>query len=292
MRDASWSYLLGVSFFIVCVGIAFKAMAPLWLHPLARQVLVFGPLAPIMAKLFANVPWLVERAGEAMHEPVEVAAMWRGLAAPIVASCRYQLVTWRGFVGWALRAPAPALPEGERFGFLERSSYSTFVAICVFSTLVDLPLNGFILSVMVHDPHKRHVLHLILAPLAIYMLYWIISDRWLMRASSHVLTSDALVLTLGGRSACRIPLDAIERCEHVSEAYLSWCARHKVRRRNALAVTPFDRPNVLLLLKHGASATHFGAARTGVSHIFVYVDSAGQLVSSVCQRMQGACPVV
>ena len=90
LRDTSWSHLLGVSFFIVCVGVAFKVLAPSWLRPLARQVLIFGPPAPIMAKLLANLPWFLGQAGNAAREPVDMAAVWRGLAAPVVAACRYQ----------------------------------------------------------------------------------------------------------------------------------------------------------------------------------------------------------
>jgi hypothetical protein len=131
-------------------------------------------------------------------------------------------------------------------------------------------------------------LHLVLAPLALYTLVWVLSDRWLMRGSSHVLTEDALDLKLGGRVACRVPLLAIERCEAVQEVHQAWCARHKVRRREALAVTPFDRPNVLLVLKpgRGVDALLFGARRTNLSHIFIYVDSPVQLITALRRRAQ------
>jgi hypothetical protein len=283
LRDASWSYLLGVAFFIVCVCLVFRMAAPASLQPLSRDVLRVAPLLPLLAKMLAALPAFLERLRAGAREPVEMAAMWRSVAAPLVGACRYQLIIWRGFAACMRRARPPALPAGQPFGFLERSSYSTFVAICVFSTLVDLPLNGFILSVMVRDPHTRHVLHLVLAPLALYMLYWVVSDRWLMRASGHVLTDSSLELKLGGRVECRVPLDAIARCEPVSEAYLAWCSRHHVRRRDALAVTPLDRPNVVLVLKpqSGVAALHMGTRRDKLSHVFVYVDAPGQLVTAL-----------
>jgi hypothetical protein len=90
----------------------------------------------------------------------------------------------------------------------------------------------------------------------------------------------------------RAPLAAIARVELLKEPRAGWCARHGVRAENTLLVSPFDRPNVALLLApgNGISVAHMGHERSGIDGIFLYLDRPELLATatpSACASAKG-----
>jgi hypothetical protein len=107
-----------------------------------------------------------------------------------------------------------------------------------------------------------------------------------VRASAHVLDGGILDLQVGARTRCRVPVEAIERCERVDESRERWCARRGVKQGHTLLVTPIDRPNCVLVLAPGADvrAWHWGGERAGFASIFLYVDRPEALAAALSGR--------
>jgi hypothetical protein len=157
------------------------------------------------------------------------------------------------------------------------------VAIVLFSTFVELPINAAVLQFFVHDAAELHVIHLLLLAASLSTLVWLFGDRWLVGAGSHVLTDQGLQLRVGARTHGLVPLAAIARCERMAEPAASWLRRHGVEPGSAVRVSPLDKPNVVLILTPDSRVrlTHLGVERTGLSCIFVYVDRPQDLIAAL-----------
>jgi hypothetical protein len=168
------------------------------------------------------------------------------------------------------------------FGFGKRSSYSTYVLVALFSTLIDLPLNGFIASVVVRDPLIQNRIHVLCGALAVYSLVWILGDRWLMQGSSHVLGETTLDLKIAARLTAQIPLTAIAACEAISDG-AAWRQRHAVARNDTLTATPADAPNIVLTIADYAAVpvVHWQVERRAPRYLFLYVDEPSGLAAAL-----------
>jgi hypothetical protein len=163
------------------------------------------------------------------------------------------------------------------------------------STFTEIPVGGLIASVIVKDPGTRHALHLVFGLLCGWALVCVLGDRWLVRAGCHVLTETELDLQVGARAACCVPIAAVERCELLRETPAEWLARHGLRLRDTLTVTPLDRPNIVLVLKPDAlvSILHCQVERNP-SCIFLYLDRPEALSAALAAERgaascRGAC---
>jgi hypothetical protein len=282
LRDTSWSTLLGYMYFLMIAGLLFKLALPASIRPYLRGPLLAAPLVLLVAKDLSHLPDLLLRV-RAVSGAGWLATLRALLPPKLFAMFNLDREMRRGFIAWLRRIPAPAPPAGQSFGYLERGSYGTVVAIILVSIFSEAPFAGLISSIVVDDPAKRLWVHLILGALSAYSLVWVLADRWAVRASAHVLADACLLLQVGARTRCPVPLAAIESCQRIDEPPAKWCARHGGRVDRALLVTPFDRPNVVLTLADGAdvSAWHLGERRGGLKHIFLYLDRPEALVAAL-----------
>jgi hypothetical protein len=102
------------------------------------------------------------------------------------------------------------------------------------------------------------------------------------------ITADALELRVGARTGGTIPLEAIADCRRIDVEADSWCRREGIERHRTLSVSPLDKPNTALMLKpdSGVRLTHYGAERTGLACVFLYVDQPDRLIRAVRSEWQ------
>jgi hypothetical protein len=284
LRETPWSTVLGFAYFILIVALVLKFALPAALRGHLGRSFLVAPLLPLMAKDLAHLPELFQRVRAATASRAGCRALACAFFPPtFFALLRLDREMRCGFVAWLCRRPLPARPPGQAFTFLERGSYPTAVALVLVSAFGELPVLGIGLSHFVHDPARRLLLHLILGGTCAYGLVWILADRRAVRASAHVLDGACLDLQVGVRTRCRLPVEAIARCERVDESRERWCAQRGVKPSHTLVVTPIDRPNCVLVLAPGADvcASHWGGERGGFACIFLYVDRPEALAAAL-----------
>jgi hypothetical protein len=149
--------------------------------------------------------------------------------------------------------------------------------------LVELPLDAAIMPLLIDDPVLVRTIHLLVAVGSLYSLVWLLGDRWLVRGGHHVLTNSHLDLRIGARATARIPLDAIEDAQPLRQPVAQWRRVHPFRDPEAVSITPFDKPNLVLRLRQDAPCTilHHGVERTGVRYLFLYLDRPERLLRAL-----------
>jgi hypothetical protein len=285
LNAMSWSYLLGLAFFLFCTGFVLTVGA-------ARHS-TRGALFPIIVKLIACLILAKVIAGgyPGFARARAAAARGEGWAGRIRALLPVLLLAWprmdaanlRACGKWLARRPHPARPPGTAFGFLDKSAYSTWLMMGLVTTFVDLPVNGLLISVMVHDPVIALRVHLICAALALYALVWMLGDHWQMKGSAHVLGPLTLELKSGSRLAASIPRSAIVGCALMGGNAAAWRKRHAVPAHDTLTSTPADEPNLVLALdpQAGVMLTHWQVSRAAPRYLFLYLDQPAQLVAAL-----------
>lgn len=148
-----------------------------------------------------------------------------------------------------------------------------------------MPLNAFIASVITHDPAIELRIHLACGTLAIYMLMWILGDRYLMADSSHVVGESVLHLKIAGRLSASIPLTAITRCEPVSAG--AWCKRRGLALGDAMTATAADRPNIMIAIDPAAAVrlTSWQVERAAPRYLFSFVDQPSALAAALDKNL-------
>lgn len=283
LRQASWLTVLRNAWLVLLAGLAVKLMLPDAAHDLVRPLLLVAPLLPLVAKDLSHLPDAIERSRAAC-----AAGQWGRLCAAwlppeLVGLLRLGRAQRRGFVHWLLRRPVPALPAGQALTYLERGAYRTMFAIVIFGLLVELPLDTVMLSVLPLDPERRGILHLVMLAGGLSTLVWIVGDRWLVGAGCHVVDSERLLLRIGARTTGAVPVAAIADCARISESPARWCARQGIDVRRTLTVSPFDKPNTVLILKKDCHVhlEHLGRERRGFDCLFLYLDRPDMLASTL-----------
>jgi hypothetical protein len=291
LREASWSSLLQYSYVILIAGLLLKLATPAPLRSHMSRSLLVAPLLPFIAKELAQLPEFLLRL-RAARAAGSLAGMLAALFPPeFLGLLQLEPALRRGFVARLCRRDAPPRPEGRVFGYLDRSSYSTVVAIVVLSALIELPLNGLILSLFIWDHATRWSVELALAATSLCALVWVLGDSWLVRgARHHVLTTTCLDLKVGARAQAKVALAAIAGCELLKETRLAWCKRNGVRLSDTALVSPFDKPNAVLLLRPGSgvSLTLNGMRRESPTCVFLYLDRPDTLVAALASQPASA----
>ena len=256
-----------------------------WAHA-ARSLLLSVPLLMLAAKDLSHLPDALARTRVAL-----AGRRWRDLPAAwlppeVVGFMRLGHALRCGFVQWLLRRPQPAAPAGTPFGYLQRGAYPTGVAIVLFSTLFELPLDAAVLPLLVKDPALCRTVHWLMLAGCLSSLVWVLGDRRLVGAGAHVLDAAALQVRIGARTHGTIPRTAVARCERVREPAAAWCRRHGIAPAAALTASPLDKPNLVLILQdgHDAHLTHLGVRRAHLAAVFLYVDDPDALAAALTAR--------
>lgn len=283
LRRTPWIDVIRNAWLILLGGIALKAILPADIGNALRPLLLLAPLLVLIAKDLSHLPDALQRTRD-----IQRTRTWRKLPAAwlppeLVGLLQLGAAQRRGCINWLLRRPPPALPAGEAFSYLKFGAYRTGVAIVLFSIFVELPLDALVLPLFVHDPTALRVIHALMLVGSLSTLAWILGDRWHIGAGSHVLTEEGLQLRVGARAHGSIHVDAIAACERIDESVHLWLRRHGIARRDTVTVSPLDKPNTVLILKPDSRVrlTHLGVERTGLRHVFLYLDRPQDLQKSL-----------
>lgn len=196
---------------------------------------------------------------------------------------------WIGFAQRLRRKHvASTLPDGVALTYLERGAYGTAIAVVFVSLLLELPVHTLLINLFIKDANELAVIHVLGGATALYTLAWVIGDRWHVGAGRHILTDDALHLRVGARVDGVLPLAAIARMEKVEMALPLWRRRHGVAKSDTLLVTPFDKPNCVLVLEKDAQVDvlHWQVDKRLPRHVFLYLDRPELLAARLRQKDQ------
>jgi len=280
LRRTSWLQLAGYAFLGFFSLILLRLAAPAALGPLLRKLGLILPLVLLAAKDLAHLPDALAR--------LRLAGDWRSrltalLPPELVGMVRLDRLMWLGFLQWLRRRPSVSRPEGQALGYLQRGAYGTAIGVVMVALFLELPIDVLLVNLMIDDADARRVFHVLGAIGVLYTFAWVLGDRWHVGEGSHALSEDALHLRVGVRTEGSIPLWAIERVERVAEAPERWRRRHGIHSADTLLVTPFDKPNCVLVLKPDVEVTllHWQVRRCAPRYVLLYIDRPELLAQRV-----------
>jgi hypothetical protein len=286
LNAAPWLHVFGYAALVLFFGKLLALTMPAGLRSAFNDLVVVAAMLMVVAKDLAGTPQFLQRMRAVSVRGTRWTERIAALFPPeFIALLRLDRALMRGFLDWvARRSRAPRAP-GIRLTYLERGAYGTAIGIALVSVSVDVPINMLIVSVLPMDPEQRHLLHLVFGIGSVYSLVWVLGDRWLVHCGRHVLTSTELDLHVGARTSGKIPLAAISACERVDEKRAEWCKRRGIPVHSTLLVSPFDQPNLVLLLKPNAGVTllHYQMERADPAYVFLYVDRPELLTAGLAE---------
>lgn len=284
LNDTSWPTVLGYVYAsFMTLGLLSLLAPDQWHGPV--KVLVLGlPLMLLAAKDLSAIPDVAARLRALRRQKASPISLLMACLPPsLIGLARLERDIWRDFFGWLRRQPQPARPSGLALPFLGQGAYSTVIAIGLFSLFVELPLDAVIVPLLVKDSDTVRTIHLVFAFGSVYTLVWLLGDRWHVRGGEHVLTDTHLDLRVGTRASACIPREAIEDVQPLDRPVAEWRRTHPFRLAEAVTITPWDKPNLLLRLRPDAGCTirHHGLERTGVRYVFLYLDRPERLIAAL-----------
>jgi len=275
LRTLSWAELGAYAFGVFAMSPLAILLAPASLKPSLRHAGLLLALSLIAAKDIAHAPDARQRLRAAIAER----APWRRLLAALlppelVGMFKLDRLMWTGCLNRLRRRPQALSPDGVALTYLERGAYGTASAIAFVMVFLELPLDAMIVKLFVKDPDALLIVHVLCAAAALYTLVWVIGDRWHLGAGRHVVTGDALHLDVGVRASGVLPLASIERMDPVHELLPAWRRKHGAGRGEMLVVTPFDKPNCVLVLKpeNEVHILHWQVRKRLPKYVFLYLD--------------------
>lgn len=288
LQDTNWWQMLGYAYLVFIFGRLALIAMPAILKPYLDKPLLMLPLLLIVAKDLAGIPDFrlrmcrVARKGTPWSERI-------GAAFPpeFLALYRMDRAMRQAFLAWLRRQPYAPRPAGTVLTYTERGAYTTVLAIAIFCACIELPLDAAIASLFIDNPRVRAIVHVCSLLSAASILMYVTADRWLVRgAKGHVITGDALDLSIGARASGVIPLSAIESVESVGDKPYQWCKRHGVAKRDTVTVSPFDAPNVVLRLRpeQPVTITTYQLEKPAPAYVFLYLDRP-ELLSAALKRV-------
>jgi hypothetical protein len=282
LRRTSWLELAGYAM-LGLFGLSLLRMAmPQEMGPALKKLGLVLALALLAAKDLSHLPDARLRLRVATSWRARIAAL---LPPELLGMLRLDRLLRQGFLHTLRRrAPAPARPDGIALTYLRQGAYGTAIAVAMVSLFIEMPVHHLIMHVVVDDPDKRLLLHLAGAVAALSSFAWVLGDRWHVGAGQHVLADGVLHLQVGVRSQGSIPLDAVERFEAITETPERWRRRHGIQRADTMTVTPFDKPNCVLVMKPDADLTllHWQVRRPVPRYLLLYLDRPA-LLASACR---------
>ena len=287
LRALSWAELGGYAFAVFFMSQIALLMLPASLQPALRHAGLALALCLIAAKDIAHGPeaWRRLRAAVAARAPWH-RCLATLLPPELLGLFKLDRLMWTGCANRLARRPQPALPEGVALTYLNRGAYGSASAIALVMVFIELPLDAMIVHLFVKDPSRLLIVHAVCAAAALYTLVWVLGDRWHVGAGQHVLAADALHLHVGVRASGVLPLEAIERLDAVIEQLPAWRRKHGVTRGDTLLVTPFDKPNCVLVLKPDADIRilHWQVRKQLPKYVFLYLDRPELLAARLRAR--------
>jgi hypothetical protein len=251
------------------------------LRMLLKQLVVACFISAFAVKEIADFPAIWKRAIADYRSKRAPLQFLSGLIAPEPIGWLRTLA--RLLIGFWRWATCPRHGEEEReglqFTYLKRSVYGVLMPLAVLALLVDVPVSMFLLPAFgVPESHQFGIRSAIFLG-GLLTLACLLGDRWYMSTGKHSLTNSALLLRISVRFHATIPRRAIlvamplSRTEGVSA---HWSKRE-------IAASPFDRPNIRLILTEDAcvEATSWGCTFHGVRCIYVYVDEPHVLLAQL-----------
>lgn len=287
LNDTSWTTVLAYAWATFLTVAMLLLFIPEQWRGTVKALWLALPLLMLVAKDLAQIPDVAARLRALRQQGAGAFSMLAACLPPgLIGLARLDRELWRSFFCWLRRQPRPARPDGLKLSYLEQGAYSTAVAFGLFSVLVELPLDAALVPLFVDDPVKVRNIHIAVVLGSIYTLAWLLGDRWGVRDGYHVLTDTHLDLQVGARASACIALDAIEDAQPLREPVAQWRRTHPFRDREAVTITPFDKPNLVLRLRAdaGCTITHHGLERTGVRYVFLYLDRPERLTAVLASR--------
>jgi len=287
LLETSWSYLLGLAFFLMTVTILLSlgaaAATPRAALPGMTNKLILLVLLAKMASDYAGLARFRAATARRAPWPERLSALVPRL---LLGWTRLDAANLRSSLNWLLRRPQPPRPVGTVIPFMGKSSHSTVMLIGLISVCIELPMHTLIVSAMAKEASLQHTLQIILAALAAYSLMWICCDRHAMAGSALVVDADAIHLTIANRFAAHIPLSAITRCETLGQGADQWCKRLGVSPRSTLTATPADFPNVVIGIdpQAGVELTSWQVRQAAPEYLFLFVDQPSSLAAIVLKK--------
>jgi hypothetical protein len=285
LRATTWRELAGLAIGALLLASIAKKLAPETVEPLLHHAGLALPLLLLMAKDIAHAPQAWERLRSAHAARAPWYAHLTALLPPELPGLfKLDRLLWLGCLRRVQGQPLPVtLPEGVALTYLERGAYNTARAVVFVALLLELPTHALLLHLFIKDPDALMVIHVLGAIAVLYTLAWVLGDRWHIGPGRHVMTAEALHLRVGVRVEGTLPLAAIARVEPVDLLLPSWRHRHGVARRDTLVVTPFDKPNCVLVLHQEAQVDillHQVTTRLP-RYVFLYLDRPALLAAHV-----------
>lgn len=207
----------------------------------------------------------------------------RGMARFVAAQFRATLL-------WLLgRPPCTPAPREGAFTFYAKSQYPTVFAIALISGAVEIPIDSMIMGFFEPDPVRRAELQRVIFTGLALVALWLIGDRHWLRNTAHFIERGKLTLRLGARVDATIALSAIAGArlikgrKELSQAMPAWLRRNGFEPGETVLASPFDLPNVALLLDPSVPVDirKFKIRRTGVRHVLLFVDDPKALIRAL-----------
>lgn len=290
LRATTWRELAGLAIGALLLASIAKRLAPETVKPLLHHAGLALPLLLLMAKDIAHAPQAWQRLRSA-HGAPWYAHLTALLPPELPGLFKLDRLLWLGCLRRVQGKLAPAtLPDGVALTYLERGAYNTARAAVFVALLLELPTHALLLHLFIKDPDALLVIHVLGAIAVLYTLAWVLGDRWHIGAGRHVMTPEALHLRVGVRVEGTLPLAAIARVEPVDLLLPTWRHRHGVARNDTLVLTPFDKPNCVLVLHQHAQVDillHQVTTRLP-QYVFLYLDRPALLAAHVDR----ICPTV
>lgn len=176
--------------------------------------------------------------------------------------------------GGLARVKARALPDDGSFTARTGTHSAAYFAIAVLAVLA-FAAAGLVLLAGWSSSLKSLLIGVAcIAGPALYLLVMLAGERRLLKETGHGIDGDVLRLALGLRFAADVPVADILSCARLAgSAHAPACV-----------VSPFEAPNVLLTLRHGAvvDAVRFGYPfKPGKTALALYVDDPDGFVGAV-----------
>lgn len=272
LHRLSWCNVLALLILIYVFGGAFLQRYT------ALPLAAFACALLVLAKYLADLPYQWRYARESLT--------LAGKCQYLLPSCvpAFVEITWAagsGFLLWVARRKAPEQAGlGTPLGYLKKGQYNTLLWLGGISLIGDVPISALLIGVFTHDPVLRLHAHLVFGAITLWSMVALLGDSYWIRRTSHSLNGDMLQLEISRRFYALVPAASIDHAEFMDGSPYSWRTAHKIKGRDTMLVTPFDTPNVIVVLRSDAEveASVFKVRCTLPRYLFLYVDEPGVLV--------------